>query len=147
MGNTGPMVYPTYQQMNQQQQQQQRGMMAQPNQMQPMQNTAGIVVQNQEPLTPAMLASAPPQEQKQMLGERLYPLIQRICKEPDVTGKITGKLIAGVLSAMNEDLTLPINSGMMLEMDNAELLMMFENEELLQAKVNEATSVLNTSKP
>jgi len=99
--------------------------MTQPNQMPPMQNTAGIVVQNQEPLTPAMLASAPPQEQKQMLGERLYPLIQRICKEPDVTGKIT---------------------GMMLEMDNAELLMMFENEELLQAKVNEATSVLNTSK-
>jgi len=133
MGNPGPMAYPTYQQINQQQQQP-RGMMAQPNQMQPMQNTAGIVVQNdktfgtefnQDPLTPAMLASAPPQEQKQMLGERLYPLIQRICKEPDVTGKIT---------------------GMMLEMDNAELLMMFENEELLQAKVNEATSVLNTSK-
>jgi len=97
MGNAGPMVYPTYQQMNQQQQQQQRGMMAQPNQMQSMQqNTAGIVVQNQEPLTPAMLASAPPQEQKQMLGERLYPLIQRICNEQEVTGKITGMSIVGV---------------------------------------------------
>ena len=32
----------------------------------------------QEPLTATMLAAAPPQEQKQMLGERLLPLIQRI---------------------------------------------------------------------
>ena len=30
----------------------------------------------QEPLTTAMLAAAPMQEQKQMLGERLFPLIQ-----------------------------------------------------------------------
>ena len=29
-----------------------------------------------EPLTTAMLAAAPMQEQKQMLGERLFPLIQ-----------------------------------------------------------------------
>jgi len=84
---------------------------------------AGIVVHNQEPLTTQMLTSAMPQEQKQMLGERLYPLISRICKDSDV-GKIT---------------------GMMLEMDNAELLMMLQDEELLQAKVNEAASVLSTS--
>merc|ERR1711981_1268889 len=32
--------------------------------------------QGQEPLTASMLAAAPPQEQKQMLGERLFPLIQ-----------------------------------------------------------------------
>lgn len=48
-----------------------------------------------------------------MLGERIYPLIERIYNGPDV-GKIT---------------------GMMLEMDNSELLMMLENEELLQTKV------------
>ena len=30
----------------------------------------------QEPLTTAMLAAAPMQEQKQMLGERIFPLIQ-----------------------------------------------------------------------
>jgi polyadenylate-binding protein len=84
------------------------------------QNHAGIVVHNQEPLTTQMLASALPQEQKQMLGERLYPLIGRICKDSDV-GKIT---------------------GMMLEMDNAELLMMLQDEDLLQAKVNEAANVL-----
>lgn len=127
MMGAGPMAYPTANMMYQQQQQR---MMAPQGQMPMQQNTAGqtagIVVQNQEPLTPQMLASAPPQEQKQMLGERLYPLIQRICKEQDV-GKIT---------------------GMMLEMDNGELLMMLENEELLQAKVNEATNVLvNTGKP
>lgn len=64
------------------------------------------------------------QEQKQMLGERIYPLIERIYQGPDV-GKIT---------------------GMMLEMDNSELLMMLENEELLQSKVSEAASVLASSK-
>ena len=31
-----------------------------------------------------MLAAAPPQEQKQMLGERLFPLIQRMY--PDLAG-------------------------------------------------------------
>ena len=39
----------------------------------------------QEPLTASMLAAAPPQEQKQMLGERLFPLIQRMY--PDLAGK------------------------------------------------------------
>lgn len=85
---------------------------------------SGIVVQGQEPLTAHMLAQALPQEQKQMLGERIYPLIERIYRGPDV-GKIT---------------------GMMLEMDNSELLMMLENEDLLQSKVTEAASVLASSK-
>ena len=35
-----------------------------------------IITCIQEPLTTAMLAAAPMQEQKQMLGERLFPLIQ-----------------------------------------------------------------------
>nr|XP_020144140.1 LOW QUALITY PROTEIN: polyadenylate-binding protein 4 [Microcebus murinus] len=35
-----------------------------------------VHVQGQEPLTASMLAAAPPQEQKQMLGEVLSPLIQ-----------------------------------------------------------------------
>jgi polyadenylate-binding protein len=125
--NSGPMVYQTYANMNQQQQQQRGGMMPQNQmQMQNNQQSAGIVIQNQEPLTPQMLASAQPQEQKQLLGERLYPLIQRMSKPDDDVGKIT---------------------GMMLEMDNAELLMMLENEELLQTKVNEAISVLSQNKP
>merc|ERR1740137_491674 len=60
-----------------------------------------VLVQGQEPLTASMLAAAPPQEQKQMLGERLFPLIQRMF--PDLAGKIT---------------------GMLLEIDNAELVHM-----------------------
>lgn len=59
-----------------------------------------------------------------MLGERLFPLIARICKEPDV-GKIT---------------------GMMLEMDNADILGMLESEDQLQTKVNEAAAVLQNVK-
>lgn len=86
---------------------------------------SGIVVQGQEVLTAHMLAQALPQEQKQMLGERIYPLIDRMCKGTADVGKIT---------------------GMMLEMDNSELLMMLENEDLLQAKVSEAATVLQTAK-
>jgi polyadenylate-binding protein len=47
----------------------------------------------------ANLASAPPGQQKQMLGEAIYPKIQAL--QPELAGKIT---------------------GMLLEMDNAELL-------------------------
>jgi len=70
------------------------------------------MIQGQEPLTTTMLAQALPQEQKQMLGERLFPLIQRVNYE--MAGKIT---------------------GMLLEMDNSELLMMLENADLLKNKV------------
>lgn len=78
-----------------------------------------IVVAGQEPLTPAGLANATPQEQKQMLGERLFPLIQQM--QPDLAGKIT---------------------GMLLEIDNTELLHMLESRESLKAKVEEAIAVL-----
>jgi Poly-adenylate binding protein, unique domain len=36
-----------------------------------------------------MLAAAPPEQQKQMLGERLFPLVQRL--QPELAGKITGE--------------------------------------------------------
>lgn len=78
-----------------------------------------VLVQGQEPLTASMLAAAPPQEQKQMLGERLFPLIQSMY--PDLAGKIT---------------------GMLLEIDNSELLHMLESRESLKAKVDEAVAVL-----
>jgi len=78
-----------------------------------------INVPGQEPLTSGMLAAAQPQEQKQMLGERLYPLIHSM--HPDWAGKIT---------------------GMLLEIDNAELLHMLESRESLRAKVDEAVVVL-----
>lgn len=72
-----------------------------------------VHIQGQEPLTASMLADANAQEQKQMLGERLFPVIHRWY--PDLAGKIT---------------------GMLLEIDNSELLHMLEHHESLKAKVN-----------
>lgn len=86
-------------------------------QQQPVQQA--VHIQGQEPLTASMLAAAPHNEQKQMLGERLFPLIQRMY--PDLAGKIT---------------------GMLLEIDNSELLHMLEHHESLKAKVEEAVAVL-----
>uniref|UniRef100_A0A8D3A1V6 Polyadenylate-binding protein n=1 Tax=Scophthalmus maximus TaxID=52904 RepID=A0A8D3A1V6_SCOMX len=78
-----------------------------------------VHVQGQEPLTASMLAAAPPQEQKQMLGERLFPMIQNM--HTSLAGKIT---------------------GMLLEIDNSELLHMLESPESLRSKVDEAVAVL-----
>ena len=72
-----------------------------------------------EPLTAAALASATPEMQKNMIGERLYPLIHH--SQPDLAGKIT---------------------GMLLEMDNSELLHLLESPEALNAKITEALQVL-----
>jgi len=80
-------------------------------------------VQGVEPLTTAMLASANIQDQKQMLGERIFPVVQTLC--PEEAGKVT---------------------GMLLEMDNAELLMMLDDRDLMSTKVNEAVSVLRQNK-
>ena len=71
-----------------------------------------VQIPGQEPLNATMLAAAPPQEQKQMLGERLFPLIQRMY--PDLAGAITGQL---------------------LEIDNTELLHMLEDGNSLKSKV------------
>ncbi|KAL8220354.1 UNVERIFIED_CONTAM: Polyadenylate-binding protein 4 [Gekko kuhli] len=88
--------------------------------VQPLQASQPAVhVQGQEPLTASMLAAAPPQEQKQMLGERLFPLIQAM--HLSLAGKIT---------------------GMLLEIDNSELLHMLESPESLRSKVEEAVAVL-----
>jgi len=83
------------------------------------QSQQSVVIPGQDPLTATMLAAAQPQEQKQMLGERLFPLIQRM--HPELAGKIT---------------------GMLLEIDNSELLHMLESQESLKLKVEEAVAVL-----
>lgn len=70
-------------------------------------------------LTAAALANATPTEQKQILGETIYPKIH--AAQPELAGKIT---------------------GMLLEMDNAELLVLLEDDAALNAKVNEAITVL-----
>ena len=64
------------------------------------------------------LAAAPPEQQKIMLGERLYPLVQRL--QPEKAAKIT---------------------GMLLEMDNQEVLYLIDNADALGSKVEEAVSV------
>jgi len=73
------------------------------------------------PLNTSMLASAPLEQQKQMLGERLFTLIKQLHSK-DVE-KIT---------------------GMLLEMDNSELLHLIEAPEALSSKVMEAVSVLES---
>ncbi|XP_056896874.1 embryonic polyadenylate-binding protein-like isoform X1 [Takifugu flavidus] len=78
-----------------------------------------VYIQGQEPLTASMLAAAPLMDQKQLLGERLYPLINTL--HPNLAGKIT---------------------GMLLEIDNSELLHMLETPESLHSKVDEAIAVL-----
>ncbi|XP_051965002.1 polyadenylate-binding protein 1-like [Xyrauchen texanus] len=78
-----------------------------------------VHVRGQEPFTASVLAAAPLKEQKQLLGERLYPFIQAL--HPTLAGKIT---------------------GMLLEIDNSELLHMLESPESLHSKVEEAVSVL-----
>ncbi|XP_003740776.1 polyadenylate-binding protein 4-like [Galendromus occidentalis] len=85
----------------------------------PMNASNAVLVQGQEPLTTQMLAEACPRDQKQMLGERLFPLIYAM--HADLAGKIT---------------------GMLLEIDNSELLHMLEHSESLRAKVEEAVAVL-----
>merc|ERR1719264_1695661 len=75
------------------------------------------------PLNAAALAAAPPSVQKQMIGEKIFIAISKI--QPDLAGKIT---------------------GMMLEMDNSELLILLESEQQLKNKVEEALRVLEAAK-
>jgi polyadenylate-binding protein len=72
-----------------------------------------------EPLTIKALAAAPEDQKKQIIGESLFPLVRE--QQPELAGKIT---------------------GMLLEMDNGELLHLLENREALNEKVLEALQVL-----
>lgn len=72
------------------------------------------------PLTAKALADANDEQKKQMIGERLFPLIK--AQQPTLAGKIT---------------------GMLLEMDNTELLHLLESPQALNEKISEALDVLN----
>jgi len=72
------------------------------------------------PLSIQALAAAPENQKKEMIGERLYPLVR--AQQPELAGKIT---------------------GMLLEMDNGELVHLLESKEALTEKINEAVEVLN----
>ena len=99
---------------------QQMGMMGVPGQQQIMQQPQAGKVD----FSDASLASADPVTQKNMIGELLYPLIYQ--HQPDQAGKIT---------------------GMLLEMDNGELLNLIESPDALQSKIDEALAVLRNHKP
>jgi len=92
----------------------------QPQQQQP---PAAAVPAARGPLNAAALAAAPPSVQKQMIGEKIFIAISKI--QPELAGKIT---------------------GMMLEMDNSELLILLESEQQLKSKVEEALRVLESAK-
>ncbi|XP_011017176.1 PREDICTED: polyadenylate-binding protein 8-like [Populus euphratica] len=67
------------------------------------------------------LANATPEQQRMMLGESLYPLVDQL--EHDSAAKVT---------------------GMLLEMDQTEVLHLLESPEALKEKVAEAMEVLRT---
>lgn len=68
------------------------------------------------------LASTTPDNQRLMLGEQLFPLVERI--ERETAGKVT---------------------GMLLEMDQTEVLHLIESPDALKNKVAEAMDVLRAS--
>ena len=70
----------------------------------------------------SQLANASPDEQRMLLGETLYPMIEAM--EPQNAAKIT---------------------GMLLEMDQSEVLHLIESPESLSSKVAEAISVLKAA--
>jgi len=74
-----------------------------------------------ERLTIKMLAAAPEDQKKRLIGEKLFPLIART--QPALAGKIT---------------------GMLLEMDNGELIHLLESSDALEDKIKEAIQVLNS---
>ena len=75
----------------------------------------------QKKLTAAMLAAASPAQQKNMIGEQLYPRINQIV--PKFAGKVTGMLLEA--------------------METAELLNLLEDKGELEKKTREAVAVLN----
>jgi len=75
------------------------------------------------PLTPQMLAQYPADQQKNILGERVYPLVEKLNQA--WAGKITGMLLDSFYTE--------------------EMLQLIENSEALYAKVQEAVEVLKAN--
>ncbi len=65
------------------------------------------------------LSSLPQEQHKQLIGEHIFPVVHAM--QPELAGKIT---------------------GMLLEMDNEELIQLANSPDGLQEKVQEAVSVL-----
>jgi len=78
-----------------------------------------VMMQSSQELSASMLASATPEVQKQILGERLYPMVFK--ENAKLAAKIT---------------------GMFLEMETSEILTLLEMPSELHNKVQEALQVL-----
>ena len=78
---------------------------------------------NEEPLTMTMLAAAVPQDQKQMLGEKLFPRIRKLYQ--DLAGKVT---------------------GILLEKENKDILKMIEKPDYLTTSVKAVINMLTKNK-
>lgn len=74
---------------------------------------------SEQELCITVLSRLPPAERRQVLGEKLYPMVHRMNKK--LTGKIT---------------------GMLLEMDTLRILQMLSDQKLLKEKVTEAELML-----
>lgn len=81
--------------------------------------TAAPSAGNKDQFNPANFASLSETQQKRALGEALYPLIRQY------NGSLAGKV-----------------TGMLLEMDNGELLHLLESPDALKSKVDEAIEAL-----
>ncbi|CAK7265352.1 Protein phosphatase PP2A regulatory subunit B [Sporothrix epigloea] len=82
------------------------------------QNASAGAELSQISLLQQQLSTANPQQQKQLLGEVIFPKIQAL--QPELAGKIT---------------------GMLLEMENQELVHLVEDDAALKSKVEEALGV------
>eukprot|EP00750_Incisomonas_marina_P021389 INCI4351.1.p1 GENE.INCI4351.1~~INCI4351.1.p1 ORF type:complete len:661 (-),score=134.62 INCI4351.1:239-2221(-) len=112
--------------MEQQQQQLAQQQAAQLAQQQAAQAQAAAAQAAPTELNPSTLAHATPEMQKNMIGEKLYPLVQQELQNknqpPARAGKITGMLLDGV--------------------ETTDLLHLLEAPQALQSKVDEALAVL-----
>ena len=75
------------------------------------------------PMSAFMLSAYPTKDQKQVLGDRIFPFVY--CMYPAKAAKIT---------------------GMLIELDKSELLDLLKCRESLKAKVEEAVAVLYRAK-
>ncbi|PVG02765.1 polyadenylate binding protein [Serendipita vermifera] len=95
----------------------------------PLPNVSGtrkppVMEPSQATISVAHIVSAPAENQKQLIGEIIY---MRVFEQyPDLAGKIT---------------------GMLLEMDNNELIRLLEDTPSLDSKINEALAVLHEYAP
>ncbi|KAG8759984.1 Protein phosphatase PP2A regulatory subunit B [Serendipita sp. 396] len=83
-----------------------------------------VMEPNPAAISVAHIVSAPPENQKQLIGEIIYMRVYE--QYPDLAGKIT---------------------GMLLEMDNSELIHLLEDTPSLDMKINEALAVLHEYAP